>query len=259
MTTPEHPGMADNELSGASDKEEMSGAGGTLTALLPSLCDYKTSLLLHVTVYVNTQGRKQFPSSATTAQACCVGHSQLFCSGAILEASQHPPPPCQCLGQLPQNSLVQEQIQGIPLQLISRDFPPSRSELNGTKNIFYIHHEIQMGFQHAINASTESYPQCFPSGQWPCHLQQSFCFMPCCCPRSPGDCIHSSHKAPTWELPPPHSISESKVPSIPISMQLLSWRDGSTVEHQPCSARWKTFGTSTDDLSGRGKDKENVM
>lgn len=65
-----------------------------------------------------------------------MGHSQLFCSGAILKASQHSPPPCRSLGHLPQNSLVQEQIQGIPLQLISRAFPPSRSELNGTKNIF---------------------------------------------------------------------------------------------------------------------------
>lgn len=111
-----------------------------------------------------------------------------------------------------------------------------------------------MGFQHVFNGSTESYPQCFPSGQQPCRLQQSFCFMPCYHPQPPGNCIHSSHEAPTWELPLPHSISESKVPSIPISMQLHNWRDGSTAEHQPCSARWKTFGTSTDDLFGTRAD-----
>lgn len=120
MATPEHPDMADDELLGASDKEEMAGAGGTLTAFLLSLCDYNTSLLLHGTAYVNAQGRKHFPScfssrSAATAQACCVGHSQLFCSGAILKASQHQPLTRQSLGQLPQNSLVQEQIQGILL------------------------------------------------------------------------------------------------------------------------------------------------
>lgn len=62
MATPKHPGMAENELLGASDQEEMSSAGGTVTALLPFLCDYKTSLLLHGTVYVNTQGRKHFPA-----------------------------------------------------------------------------------------------------------------------------------------------------------------------------------------------------
>lgn len=71
---------------------------------------------------------------------------------------------------------------------------------------FYIHHEIQMGFQHLISGSTETYFQCFLSGQRPCHLQQSFSFMPCH-PQTPGDFIHSSHEAPTWELPLPHSIS----------------------------------------------------
>lgn len=82
MATPEHPDMADDELLGASDKEEMAGAGGTLTALL-SLRDYNTSLLLHGTAYVNAQGRKHFPScfssrSAATAQACCVDTANCF-------------------------------------------------------------------------------------------------------------------------------------------------------------------------------------
>lgn len=81
-------------------------------------------------------GNTSQSASPPALPTCCVGHSQLFCTGAILKASQHQPPPRQSLGQLPQNSLVQEQIQGIPLQLISRDFPSSRSELNGTKNIF---------------------------------------------------------------------------------------------------------------------------
>lgn len=122
---------------------------------------------------------------------------------------------------------------------------------------FYIHHEIQMGFQHAINGSTETYPQCFPSGQRPCHLQQSFSFMPCH-PQPPDDCIHSRHEAPTWELPCPTAF-QSLSPIDPRQHQLHNWKDGSTAEHQPCSAGWKTFGTSTDGLSGRGKDKEKVM
>lgn len=128
-----------------------------------------------------------------------------------------------------------------------------------SRTFFYIHHEIQMGFQHTISGSTESYPQSFPLGQRPCHPQQSFCFVSPCRPQLPGDCARSSHEVPSRELPQPRSISESQVPLFPIGMQLHNRRDGNTVEHQPPSAQWKTFGTSTDGLSGEAKDGETAM
>lgn len=123
-----------------------------------------------------------------------------------------------------------------------------------SRTFFYIHHEIQMGFQHTISGSTESYPQSFPLGQRPCHPQQSFCFVSPRRPQLPGDCARSSHEVPSRELPQPRSISESQVPLFPIGMQLHNRRDGNTVEHQPPSAQWKTFGTSTDGLFGTRAD-----
>lgn len=63
--------------------------------------------------------------------------------------------------------------------------------------------------------------------------------------------------------PPPGScpcptafLSGSKVQSLidPRQHQLHNWKDGSTAEHRPCSARWKTFGTSTDGLFGTRAD-----
>lgn len=77
MATPEHPDVADHELLGASDEEEMAGAGGTLTALLPSLRDYNTSLPLHGTAYVNAQGRKHFPACFSSRSAG--HHPTLLC------------------------------------------------------------------------------------------------------------------------------------------------------------------------------------
>lgn len=112
---------------------------------------------------------------------------------------------------------------------------------------FYIHHEIQMGFQHAISGSTETYPQCFPSGQRPCHLQQSFSFMPCH-PQPPDDSTPAT-KPPPGSCPAPQHFRVQS-PIDPRQHQL----HGSTAEHQPCSARWKTFGTSTDGLFGTRAD-----
>lgn len=49
--------MADYELLGARDMEDVAGARDTVTTLL-SFRDYDTALLLHGTVHVNTQSRK---------------------------------------------------------------------------------------------------------------------------------------------------------------------------------------------------------
>jgi len=103
-----------------------------------------------------------------------VGHSQPFCSGAILKALQHQPPPRQSLGQLPQNSLVQEQIQGIPLQLISRDFPQSRSELNGTKNIFTFIMRSKWVFNTRSMGPQNPIPSAFPLASGPAIFSNRF-------------------------------------------------------------------------------------
>lgn len=116
---------------------------------------------------------------------------------------------------------------------------------------FYIHHVIQMGFQHVINGSTETYPQRFPSGQRPCHLQH----FPSCLviPNLQMTASTPATRPPPGSCPAPQHFRVQS-PIDPRQHQLHNWKDGSTAEHQSRSARWKTFGTSTDGLFGTRAD-----